>query len=209
MFFRPEAPLNRPLSALRNKCRLAASAIRTACRRERLRPGPSTSRKPADLICRPDPALEMEPAEPMAPAASLPARDSAAAWPPATHALQLRSAACAKRALATPTFPLLRLCSRALPPKPRQKLCRRKSFPSRFPSTLKKHAPSALRVRCFSKSFWNRRGNLRVLKIVHGLGHGLDDAAVHAAEQIRFKPALQDGQPSDSTVVLHIIFQLA
>lgn len=52
-------------------------------------------------------------------------------------------------------------------------------------------------------------GKLRVLKIVHGLGHGLDDAAVHAAEQIRFKPALQDGQPSDSTVVLHIIFQLA
>src|SRR5438270_919831 len=52
-------------------------------------------------------------------------------------------------------------------------------------------------------------GKLRVLKIVHGLGHGLDDAAVHAAEQIRFKPALQNGQPSDSTVVLHIIFQLA
>jgi TonB family protein len=52
-------------------------------------------------------------------------------------------------------------------------------------------------------------GKLRVLKIVRGLGHGLDDAAVHAAEQIRFKPALKDGQPSDSTAVVHIIFQLA
>jgi TonB family protein len=52
-------------------------------------------------------------------------------------------------------------------------------------------------------------GRIRVLKIVHGLGHGLDDAAVQAAEQIRFRPALKDGQPSDSTVVLHIIFQLA
>lgn len=52
-------------------------------------------------------------------------------------------------------------------------------------------------------------GKLRVLKVVHGLGHGLDDAAVRAAEQIRFKPALKDGQPSDSTAVLHIIFQLA
>jgi len=52
-------------------------------------------------------------------------------------------------------------------------------------------------------------GKLRVLRVVRGLGHGLDDAAVHAAEQIRFKPALQDGQPSDSTVVLHVIFQLA
>ncbi len=52
-------------------------------------------------------------------------------------------------------------------------------------------------------------GKLRVIKVVRGLGHGLDDAAVHAAEQIRFKPALKDGQPSDSTAVLHIIFQLA
>ena len=52
-------------------------------------------------------------------------------------------------------------------------------------------------------------GKIHVLRIVRGLGHGLDDAAVHAAEQIRFKPALKDGQPSDSTVVLHIIFQLA
>ena len=52
-------------------------------------------------------------------------------------------------------------------------------------------------------------GKLRVLRVVRGLGHGLDDAAVHAAEQIRFKPALRDGQPSDSTAVVHIIFQLA
>lgn len=52
-------------------------------------------------------------------------------------------------------------------------------------------------------------GKLRVVRVVRGLGHGLDDAAVHAAEQIRFKPALRDGQPSDSTAVVHIIFQLA
>lgn len=52
-------------------------------------------------------------------------------------------------------------------------------------------------------------GKLQVLRIVRGLGHGLDDAAVRAAEQIRFKPALKDGQPSDSTAVVHIIFQLA
>ena len=52
-------------------------------------------------------------------------------------------------------------------------------------------------------------GKLRVLRVVRGLGHGLDDAAVHAAEQIRFKPAMKDGQPYDSTAVVHIIFQLA
>ena len=52
-------------------------------------------------------------------------------------------------------------------------------------------------------------GKIRVLRVVRGLGYGLDEAAVQAAEQIRFKPALQDGRPSDSTAVLHIIFQLA
>ena len=52
-------------------------------------------------------------------------------------------------------------------------------------------------------------GRIRVLRVVRGLGHGLDEAAAQAAEQIRFKPAQQDGQPSDSTAILHIIFQLA
>ncbi|MGA8431608.1 MAG: energy transducer TonB [Candidatus Sulfotelmatobacter sp.] len=52
-------------------------------------------------------------------------------------------------------------------------------------------------------------GRLHVLRVVRGLGHGLDDSAVHAAEQIRFKPASRDGQPADSTAVLHIVFQLA
>jgi TonB family protein len=51
-------------------------------------------------------------------------------------------------------------------------------------------------------------GRVRVVQVVQGLGHGLDEAAVHAAEQIRFKPATRDGQPSDSTAKLHIVFQL-
>jgi TonB family protein len=52
-------------------------------------------------------------------------------------------------------------------------------------------------------------GNLRVVRVVQGLGHGLDNNAVKAAEQIHFKPAMRNGQPADSTVVLHVIFQLA
>ena len=52
-------------------------------------------------------------------------------------------------------------------------------------------------------------GSLHVVRVVRGLGHGLDDNAVKAAQQIHFKPAMRDGQPADSTVVLHIIFQLA
>jgi TonB family protein len=52
-------------------------------------------------------------------------------------------------------------------------------------------------------------GQLKITRVVRGLGHGLDEAAVKAAEQIRFKPATRDGQAADSTAILHIIFQLA
>lgn len=52
-------------------------------------------------------------------------------------------------------------------------------------------------------------GKLHVNRVIRGLGHGLDDAAIRAAEQIRFKPAMRDGQPADSSAVLHIVFQLA
>jgi TonB family protein len=52
-------------------------------------------------------------------------------------------------------------------------------------------------------------GSLHVNKVVRGLGHGLDEAAIAAANKIRFKPALRYGQPVDSTAVVHVMFQLA
>lgn len=52
-------------------------------------------------------------------------------------------------------------------------------------------------------------GQLRVLHVERGLGHGLDEAAIRAAQQIRYKPALRDGQPYDSLAMLHVRFQLA
>ena len=52
-------------------------------------------------------------------------------------------------------------------------------------------------------------GDLRVLRVVRGLGHGLDEAAVRAAQRIRFKPARKDGQPEDTVATLHVVFQLA
>src|SRR5579862_1503266 len=52
-------------------------------------------------------------------------------------------------------------------------------------------------------------GKLRVVRVVQGLGHGLDENATRSAEQIRFKPAQRDGQPSDYTALVHIVFQLA
>src|SRR5271165_4148170 len=52
-------------------------------------------------------------------------------------------------------------------------------------------------------------GTLHVNRVVKGLGHGLDEAAIAAANKIRFKPALRGGQPVDSTAVVHVVFQLA
>ncbi len=52
-------------------------------------------------------------------------------------------------------------------------------------------------------------GRIQVVRVVRGLGHGLDEAASHAAEQIKFKPATRGGMPVDSTATLHIVFQLA
>jgi TonB family protein len=52
-------------------------------------------------------------------------------------------------------------------------------------------------------------GDVKVLRVVQGLGHGLDESAENAARQIRFKPAQQDGQPVDTTATIHIVFALA
>jgi TonB family protein len=52
-------------------------------------------------------------------------------------------------------------------------------------------------------------GQIRIVKVVRGLGHGLDESAVQAAEKIQFKPAMKDGHPADFEAVLHIVFQLA
>ena len=52
-------------------------------------------------------------------------------------------------------------------------------------------------------------GSLRVLRIVRGLGHGLDEAAKRAAEQIRFRPATSEGQPVDYRTTVQIVFRLA
>jgi len=52
-------------------------------------------------------------------------------------------------------------------------------------------------------------GDVRVLDVVRGLGHGLDESALRAAQQIKFKPAQRDGRPVDSSATVHILFQLA
>lgn len=59
------------------------------------------------------------------------------------------------------------------------------------------------------KVVFTASGEVRVLNVIRGLGHGLDESAIKAAQNVRFNPALRNGQPVDSTATLHIVFQLS
>jgi TonB family protein len=52
-------------------------------------------------------------------------------------------------------------------------------------------------------------GHVQILGVVNGLGHGLDEEAAQAVEQIRYKPATQNGQPVDQVSLIHVTFQFA
>src|SRR6516165_3636306 len=52
-------------------------------------------------------------------------------------------------------------------------------------------------------------GQVQVIRVVSGLGHGLDEAALQAAKLIRFRPALRNGQPVDFHAHVRIEFRLA
>ena len=56
---------------------------------------------------------------------------------------------------------------------------------------------------------FSANGTLHVNRVVRGLGHGLDEAAIAATNKMRFKPALRMGQPVDSTAIVHVTFQMA
>ena len=48
-----------------------------------------------------------------------------------------------------------------------------------------------------------------VLRVLRGLGHGLDESAARAATGIRFHPASKNGRPIDSAATVKIEFQIA
>lgn len=52
-------------------------------------------------------------------------------------------------------------------------------------------------------------GTIEVNRVISGLGHGLDEAASRAAQQIKFKPAKREGQPVDFPARVRIEFRLA
>jgi TonB family protein len=52
-------------------------------------------------------------------------------------------------------------------------------------------------------------GRLKVLTVVRGLGHGLDENAALAAAQIQFRPASKQGQAVEQAAIVRVQFQLA
>lgn len=52
-------------------------------------------------------------------------------------------------------------------------------------------------------------GELRIVGVSAGLGYGLDEAAIAAAQKIRFRPALENGRPVDEPAIVTIEFKLA
>ncbi len=51
-------------------------------------------------------------------------------------------------------------------------------------------------------------GTIRVVRVLSGLGHGLDEAAQQAALRVRFKPATRGGVPVDTNATIKISFEL-
>ena len=52
-------------------------------------------------------------------------------------------------------------------------------------------------------------GQVEVLRVINGLGHGLDEQAKLAAQRIQFKPATKDGRAVDQVSIIHVTFQMA
>jgi TonB family protein len=59
------------------------------------------------------------------------------------------------------------------------------------------------------EAVFGANGQVQIIRVIRGLGHGLDESAIRAAQQIRYKPAAREGQPVDFPATVHIVFQLA
>jgi protein TonB len=51
-------------------------------------------------------------------------------------------------------------------------------------------------------------GNPHDIRVVSGLGHGLDENAIKALKQWRFEPASKDGQPVPTIIRVEVTFHL-
>jgi TonB family protein len=53
-----------------------------------------------------------------------------------------------------------------------------------------------------------RDGSVRDIKIINSLGLGLDEKAIEAVKQWRFRPGQKNGQPVDVSAIIEVTFRL-
>ena len=74
------------------------------------------------------------------------------------------------------------------------------------------YTPEALRLRLEGEValqvIFQADGTIHVVRVLRGLGHGLDEAAVQAATHVRFKSATRGGVPVDTNGTMRINFEL-
>ena len=54
----------------------------------------------------------------------------------------------------------------------------------------------------------DKNGNPSHVKVVRGIGHGLDEKAVESVRQYKFKPATKDGEPVTVDLYIDVNFQI-
>jgi protein TonB len=54
----------------------------------------------------------------------------------------------------------------------------------------------------------DKNGNPSHVRVVRGIGHGLDEKAVEAVRQFKFKPATKDGEPVTVDIYLDVTFRI-
>jgi periplasmic protein TonB len=54
----------------------------------------------------------------------------------------------------------------------------------------------------------DQQGHPRDIRVVRGLGHGLDEKAIEAVKQWKFQPAMKDGQPVNVQISVEVGFKL-
>jgi TonB family protein len=55
----------------------------------------------------------------------------------------------------------------------------------------------------------DEQGAVKNARVLHGLGHGLDEAALDAAQRTRFRPATRCAQPVSAPFVMAVRFVLS
>jgi periplasmic protein TonB len=61
---------------------------------------------------------------------------------------------------------------------------------------------------CVLRLIVDEQGHPRDIRLVRGLGHGLDAKAIAAVEQWQFHPAMKDGQPVSVQITVEVAFHL-